>query len=241
MTMTNFTRIVYIFSVYLFYTTAKCNGTFIEDYCWRDYDGVAPTDAFKGGVARDGKPIYIGQTLFDNKLIPGKIHEDANEIHVEFHHVHTLNETIKILCTDYPEKFEWFKTRTSEVFDIKDKHIFDGGFEKGYITYIGRTLSHGELTVGKVICFVKPHETGCFKLTTIENGKWYDHDEFEILSYNPDAKESSTNSSSTSHPPPAKAGYNSKAPNKPGFLSYFFLALVVGGLIVLVVVLLRRC
>lgn len=42
-------------------------------------------------------PIYIGQVLFEDKLIPGKIHHGTNQIHIEYDvTVHTINETIKV-------------------------------------------------------------------------------------------------------------------------------------------------
>jgi len=51
------------------------------------------------------------------------------------------------------------------------------------MTYVGRVLSHGEMTVGKVVCSCHT----CYKLTTIEKGKLYHHSQFEILTYyNPD-------------------------------------------------------
>lgn len=52
---------------------------------------------FKAGIDRNGKPIYIGQVLFQNKLIPGKIHANTNEIHIEFYRAYTINETIKVI------------------------------------------------------------------------------------------------------------------------------------------------
>lgn len=105
--------------------------------------------------------------------------------------------------------------------------MFEAGYEKDYRTYVGRVKTHGELIVGKVVCY----DDVCYKLTTVHNGDWEDHKEFEILIYNPDATASPTET----------ARHRSREPNKPTFLSYFFLVLVIAGLIVLVIVLLRRC
>ncbi|KAB0793986.1 hypothetical protein PPYR_13606 [Photinus pyralis] len=165
------------------YLTCVNSENYIEDYCWRDYNGETPLDAYKCGTDRNGDPIYVGQALFENKLIPGKIHYGDTKVHFEFYRAYTANESVKILCARHPERFQWIKVKYYEVFRMTDKHFFQGGYEKGYDTYIGRAQSHGELTVGKVIC----SQTNCIRLTTIENGSWYDHDEFEILAYNPDA------------------------------------------------------
>lgn len=236
--MLKFNSVLSVLVVCLFYINGKGYAHFIEDYCWRDYEGVVPPDALKAGKARDGSPIYVGQTLYDGKLIPGKIHENANEIHIEFHTAHNLTENIKILCTEYPEMFEWVKTHYDKVLDLANVHLFEGGFEKGYLTYVGRQVSHGELTVGKVVCFDRDFDRGCYKLTTIEDGKWYDHSEFEILTYNPDVevtvKATTERSGDGDH---ASMSHH----EKPGFWSYFLLVLIISVLIVLVVLAVRRC
>ncbi|KAF2897977.1 hypothetical protein ILUMI_08198 [Ignelater luminosus] len=204
-------------------------GHITDDYCWRDYDGVAPSDALRGGTDRTGRPIYIGQALYDKKLIPGKIHENATEIHIEFFNVHVINESLKILCTQHPEKFEWVKTKHDEILDMKDKHIFEGGYEKGVTTYIGRAISHGEMTVGKVICWVDR----CIRLTTIEDGVWYDHDEFEILTYNAGVYDN--------EPVPEAAAITEETEDGPSPLAYISLVAITALLIVIVVLLVRRC
>ncbi|KAF2886203.1 hypothetical protein ILUMI_19971, partial [Ignelater luminosus] len=71
------------------------NANIIEDYCWRDYEGIIPPDAYKAGIDRYRKPIYIGQVLFENKLIPGKIHHNTKEIHIQFTKAYVRNEGIK--------------------------------------------------------------------------------------------------------------------------------------------------
>lgn len=62
-----------------------------------------PMDAFKAGKDRNGKAIYIGQVLFDNKLIPGKIHENDEFIHFEFYKAYKANETIKVRNSVVPK------------------------------------------------------------------------------------------------------------------------------------------
>lgn len=66
------------------------------DYCWRDYDGVTPSDAFKAGFDKNQKPVYIGQVLYNNKLVPGNIYENINEIHFEFGSAYAETKNIKV-------------------------------------------------------------------------------------------------------------------------------------------------
>ncbi|KAF2880239.1 hypothetical protein ILUMI_25933 [Ignelater luminosus] len=74
----------------------RCSCIFEEDYCWRDYDGVIPSDAFKAGLDKNQRPIYIGQVLYQNKLVPGSIYENKNEIHFEFGKAYTETKNIKV-------------------------------------------------------------------------------------------------------------------------------------------------
>ncbi|KAF2900598.1 hypothetical protein ILUMI_05583, partial [Ignelater luminosus] len=133
------------------------------------------------GIDRDGKPVYIGQTLSEDKLIPETIRHDRNKIHAVLDlRAFAGNRKIKILCTKHPERFKWIKTEMPNVFDVrKETNLFEGGFEKGVATYIGRTWSFKQLTVGKVICT----HTSCKSLNTVEKGHNRSHDKFEILTY----------------------------------------------------------
>lgn len=112
---------------------------------------------------------------------------------------------------------------------MKDKHIFEGGYEEGVTTYIGRAISHGEMTVGKVICWIDR----CIRLTTIEDGKWYDHDEFEILTYNSGLYDD--------EPLPSAAPTSEEYEEGPSPLAYISLVAVTVLLIVIVVLVVRRC
>jgi len=216
--MAKLSGIMFVGALYLCIVNARHFINFIEDYCWRDYDGIIPQDALKGGTDKQGRPIYVGQVLYENKLIPGKIHENDDKIHFEYYQAYSANETIKILCTEHPERFEWIPVKYYEVFHIKGKHLFEGGYEKGFTLYVGRALSHGEMTVGKVVC----SPTNCIRLTTIENGTWYDHDEFDILTYNQDA-------------------LSDREEDRPSFVPYLLLFLMVVSSMFLLFFLLRRC
>ncbi|KAF2901241.1 hypothetical protein ILUMI_04945 [Ignelater luminosus] len=212
------------------------NADFVEDYCWRDYDGVIPSDAFKAGIDRDAKPIYIGQVLFGDKLIPGKIHHGTNEIHIEYDvTAHRINETIKILCTKHPEHFKWIKTEKQNVFDLgKENNLFEGGFEKGVTTYIGRIWSFDELTVGKVICW----PTHCIPLSTVEKDQYHYHSTFEILTYDSNGKEGINTSETTTKALVKERLVAPKRSLSPAW--YIFLVIGTAVLIIIVIILIRR-
>ncbi|KAF2888795.1 hypothetical protein ILUMI_17378, partial [Ignelater luminosus] len=95
-----------------------------------------------------------------------------------------------VLCTPYPQKFEWVSTTLNEVVGLYGKVKIIGGFQPGYITYIGRAFTAGETSMGKIICTEKQ----CVGFYTVRNGKEIHHTNvhLEILTYNADA-EVSTN------------------------------------------------
>lgn len=80
---------------------------FFIDYYWRDYRGVLPKDAFRAGIDELGRPIYFGQVLFEEKLIPGKIYENDPNVYFDwivFERKQTINA--KVICN--------FSTYTSQ-------------------------------------------------------------------------------------------------------------------------------
>ncbi|KAB0794042.1 hypothetical protein PPYR_13662 [Photinus pyralis] len=155
---------------------------FVDDYCWRDFVGIIPSDAFKAGVDKSGNPLYIGQVLFDEKLINGKIFTDSDYVYFNwFFREHSKNKNGKIFCTNQPQKFEWIKTSHNKVLSLMNrKTLVPGGFEE-YTTYIGRVLLRSENAVGKVV--VTKDE--CLGLFTTSEGRSLTYNDFEILTYNP--------------------------------------------------------
>ncbi|KAF2895657.1 hypothetical protein ILUMI_10516 [Ignelater luminosus] len=157
--------------------------THVEGYYWRDFEGIIPEDALPGGLDRNGRPIYIGQVLFESKLIPGKLYEHDPNVYYEWGMKElAATKNVRILCSQYPEKFEWLPTKHDEVVRLTNKLLLKGGYEPDYSTYIGRVYSTGETSVGKVIC----RETECLGLYTTKDGKGTEHRAaFEVLSFNP--------------------------------------------------------
>ncbi|KAF5299428.1 hypothetical protein FQA39_LY11574 [Lamprigera yunnana] len=155
----------------------------IEDYCWRDYNGVIPSDAFSAGLDRNGKPIYVGQILFQGKLITGIILSDSKEIYFDWlWKEHSRTKNIKILCSEQPQKFEWIFSCHDKVSALlRSKILLAGGVEE-YPTYIGRKFYDNEMTVGKIISTSNNN----YELYTTNNGYTKRHNDFQILTYNPD-------------------------------------------------------
>ncbi|KAF5302562.1 hypothetical protein FQR65_LT00934 [Abscondita terminalis] len=153
-----------------------------EDYCWRDYNGHIPSDAFPAGLDRNGNSIYLGQTLYSNLIIPGKILKNDNNIYFEWAGNEVRkSDNVKIFCTNQPQKFEWITTEKQNLLKlINELEIINGGFEPDYHTFMGRALSDGETLVGKVVC----RESNCLGLLTTKNGKTREHNTYQLLTYN---------------------------------------------------------
>jgi len=137
-------------TVFLFYPNIECCNN-IEDYYWRDYSGIIPSDALPGGLDRSGRPMYIGQILHRNMLLTAKLYLNDNKGYYgatqkEF----TGANNIKVLCTQHPDRFEWIETTADDIPKLADRHLIIGGHEPGYTMYIGRAYYKLETAVGKV-------------------------------------------------------------------------------------------
>ncbi|KAF2890419.1 hypothetical protein ILUMI_15754, partial [Ignelater luminosus] len=160
-------------------------------YYWKDYDGTVPKDALFGGIDKRGRPMYLARTLFEDKLISGKVFADENYIHFGWFDEKKLTQNIKILCTKNTNNFEWIPTRLNDITRLTGKLVVIGGFQSGHITYIGRISSNRETNVGKVIC----NEKDCQGLYVTKDGKEIHHTnvDLEVLSYRSDLAVSNAN------------------------------------------------
>ncbi|KAB0792201.1 hypothetical protein PPYR_14160 [Photinus pyralis] len=136
-------------------------------FYWREFDGTIPEDAFPAGVDMFNRPIYIGQALYNNMLIPATIYEDDKTAYFEHggREQHGT-ENVKIFCTDAPDQFEWIRTNTKDIKTIPSKFLFRAGYEPNISTYIGRIRAYGEVLVGKVNA-----ESGSDGLRVVRKGK----------------------------------------------------------------------
>ncbi|KAF5292709.1 hypothetical protein FQR65_LT11177 [Abscondita terminalis] len=165
-----------IFCTWLHLTTAA---PYLEEYCWRDFEGIVPTDAFLAGVDAVGKQIYIGQVLFEDKLEPGKIYKNDKNIYFEMGNKEiVLNENVKILCTVLPHQFKWVPTDKNNVSLLVEEILIRGGFEPSYYIYIGRVKTNSFVGVGKIVC-----SDSCLAMYTTDNGTAKNFDSFEVLTY----------------------------------------------------------
>ena len=164
-----------------------CNYNTILGYYWREYTGVIPDDAVEGGQAANGLPIYIGQVLYADKLIPAKIYSNDAKAYFAWNVEQSATLNVKILCSKYPERFNWVATRKNEIHLLTDQHVVSGGYEPGYIMYIGRAQYSGQTLVGKVRAPEK--STTNLGLFITNEGKQINLETFEILIYTPNLKE----------------------------------------------------
>lgn len=59
--------------------------------------GLTPKDVLKAGTDRNGRPIYIGQALYENALVPGSIHENQKQVEIEYNKAYIINEAVKVI------------------------------------------------------------------------------------------------------------------------------------------------
>ncbi|KAF2879582.1 hypothetical protein ILUMI_26581 [Ignelater luminosus] len=158
--------------------------SYTEVYSWRDYYGEVPHDAIFAGFDKSHKPLYLGQVLYKDNIIAGKIIEGDENIHVEYFDVeYTLNKNVKVLCSHQPEKLGWIPSNKTEVPHLSQNRILiRGGFEPSCVTYLGRLSPVNNVTnVGKVMC-CKGNDS-CYGLYTTSHGTGQLHEVFEILAY----------------------------------------------------------
>ncbi|KAF2905839.1 hypothetical protein ILUMI_00345 [Ignelater luminosus] len=174
--------IIVLFSCLLYAEVqAKCR--VMEGYYWRDFTGEVPEDALPGGTDTNGKPIFIGQVLQLGFLIPVKIYLDNPTAYYEFERKEfPVTENIKILCTQYPEHFEWIRTSNEEIKFLTEKHLVIGGYQPRWTTFIGRVRHGSETLVGKLLFTERPNDSG---LHVTSNGNGIQYNSYEILVFNP--------------------------------------------------------
>ena len=152
----------------------------MSGYYWRDFDGSIPEDALPGGKDINNKPIYIGQALSGNLLIPAKIYSTGSTAFYELGgKEHEVKDNVMILCTQHPEQFKWIPTDNMRLKLLNDVYVVKGGFEPGVSTYIGRVHHCGEILVGKALADMSFNE-GCH---FTHNGKAQRFSAFEVLTF----------------------------------------------------------
>ena len=80
-------NVLFIFSLFFIFTFEdvldlnRASSSMQEDLYWRDYDGITPKDALKGGRTYYNSTTYIGQSVYANHLIPGQLIENERGLH----------------------------------------------------------------------------------------------------------------------------------------------------------------
>ncbi|KAB0792406.1 hypothetical protein PPYR_14365 [Photinus pyralis] len=149
-------------------------------YFWRDFDGFVPPDAFVAARDEYNNPIYIGQALHKDYLVPAKIlHNDRAAYYEYGGWAYETKDNLKIFCTKEPEQFEWIYTSVKNLNTITGQFLVIGGYESAKSTiYIGRTKSAGLVLIGKVVA-----DSSSEALYVAQNGKSHSYTSYEVLSY----------------------------------------------------------
>ncbi|XP_030765224.1 uncharacterized protein LOC115889388 [Sitophilus oryzae] len=123
------------------------------DYCWRDYHGRTPPDAYSPGIDVNGLKIYVGQTfiverpgVYPTAIRPGK------PIVASIDGPREASNFVQILCTRHAERFKWIRTDATKLHLIpRNYHPILAGIEEGNRLYIGRISNQGEMIIGKIL------------------------------------------------------------------------------------------
>ncbi|KAK4874547.1 hypothetical protein RN001_013907 [Aquatica leii] len=137
-----------------------------EEYYWKEFRGEVPEDAIEGGKSVNGQPIYIGQVLYFDKLLPAKIYKNDDKAYFAWNHEQSTTNNIKILCSLKPERFKWIPTKKDEIHLLTNFHVICGGTEPNHNLYIGRALYKSETLVGKVRTGEKPAQNSGLSITS---------------------------------------------------------------------------
>ncbi|GJQ86097.1 hypothetical protein Trydic_g15253 [Trypoxylus dichotomus] len=121
---------------------------------WKVYvDGRIPSDALPG---HDGK--FIGLVYYDGQVLPAQVcPEDRSGIAV-LAEKQIIDENIKMLCTSNPKAFVWEPINFACATEDEMKDAIKGGFQDGYVVFIGKTCHEGEWKIGKVVPMNKPNK-----------------------------------------------------------------------------------
>ncbi|KAF2894444.1 hypothetical protein ILUMI_11733 [Ignelater luminosus] len=123
----------------------------------------------------------MGQIMHEGRLSPAKIYPHDNKAYYGYHgKEQSGTEDIKILCSRYPERFVWVKTKHNEINLLTGHHIVLGGRHPEKTMYFGRILFRTETSVGKVSTGIKEN----LGLYITQNGEEFNFHSFEILTYN---------------------------------------------------------
>ncbi|KAF5302552.1 hypothetical protein FQR65_LT00924 [Abscondita terminalis] len=176
-----FKKIVIVFVVFVLQETLSL---VTEDYHWKEYRGEVPKDAVPGGTSLNGQPIYIGQVLYADKLLPAKIYQNDDKAYFAWNTEQKASTNIKILCSSKSDRFKWIPVDKDSIHLLTNHHVVSGGTESGYILYIGRALHKSETLVGKVRTGDKSAQNRGLSITS--DGKVVEFNSFEILVFEPE-------------------------------------------------------
>ncbi|XP_031357677.1 uncharacterized protein LOC116181440 [Photinus pyralis] len=147
-------------------------------YYWRDFNGTVSPDAFPGGMDAKNQPVYVA-LAYDKYLIAAQIFTNDNNAYYSYGALeHGVKINNKILCTEYPEQFEWIPTDANALKKITDKYLLKGGWEPNLTLYIGRAKYGNEVLVGKVLA-----DSTIDGLYFTRNGKTLHTKTFDVLSF----------------------------------------------------------
>ncbi|KAK4874257.1 hypothetical protein RN001_013617 [Aquatica leii] len=160
----------------------------VEDYYWRDFKGLVPSDAIPSD-SQSEDTVYIGQfsVVAEYNVDVANLHTLVATLYKGKHRAIAAyngrtvysNETsnLKILCAGSTYRYSW-KSQNS-LFSPNCRFVI-GGYEDNVPLYVGRGVKGKEKLVGKVYSDSSFHDA---KLTVPYQGGEEKFDSYEILTY----------------------------------------------------------
>ncbi|KAF2883234.1 hypothetical protein ILUMI_22939 [Ignelater luminosus] len=178
-------------SAVLQYRSVEVGFATVPAYYWRDFNGLIPNDAIKGGKDENGEDTYVAQftTLAEYNVAKTKLHTVPAVIKKRSRYafapyagrvIHSNSTTnTKILCTSIERYYMWLSPGST--FSPNCRFVI-GGNEDGFPMFVGRAKHNKEVVVGKIFSDNTNHRTG---LISAYNGIEVFHDTYEVLSHCP--------------------------------------------------------
>ncbi|KAF5277187.1 hypothetical protein FQR65_LT03893 [Abscondita terminalis] len=174
-----------VFLVHWFYGTTES----IEDYYWRDFKGLVPSDAIPCVLDSD-ETSYIGQFS-----VVAEYNKDVADIHTLVATLYTGNRravaayngrtvyssdhsNLKILCSSNARyRYSWKSIKS--VFSPNCRFVI-AGYEDNVPMYVGRAVRGKDKVLGKVYSDTSFHDA---KLSVPHQGGEEKYDAYELLTY----------------------------------------------------------
>lgn len=136
------------FSFLCMYEMPKLSHITFPEVKWETIsDNSPPPNVFSAGVYPDGEKLYVGKIQCSGDEVPGYVVHTEKCLHLCWNYwEHCYDKGYKILVIDEPDSFEWGTCFDGEA---PSTAVPGGNTSNGELLFIGRTVSNGDVMIGK--------------------------------------------------------------------------------------------